>query len=213
MTRENIISERIRSLAAKVLDKPQLDASDYQKLTVYVNATIAKDPWNVKNVLLAADIYQRQIDSSRSPKERTARIVSAVEVLQTALHLGKNIEISKRLAALYAELRKYDLAEQYSDEVLANDKDLAALGIKGDCCVARRDFPVALGYYTEALKYEPANNELLAKKAYCLLQTGKYNEALEAVNASLKYTPTDFAKRIKKEITNLLRKNKIAFEG
>jgi len=62
---------------------------------------------------------------------------------------------------------------------------------KGDKFVDDGKYEEALLYYEEALTLEPNEPDLLNKKGVALRSLGRYDEAIECFNKSLKISPRD----------------------
>jgi tetratricopeptide (TPR) repeat protein len=214
-SKDKFIAQRLVDMTQKLFANETLAEQGFIKAESYLNAILIKDPSNIAAYLLAAKIFQFKIDHSHSRKDKNRIIVDAIQTLQQALTLdANNLQIKVLLAEFNFALQNYDLAFQYASQALSLGPSEQALVIKADCLVYKKDFPNALGLYVEAEKQDHLNNTLLAKKAYCLLHLGKYNAALEAADASLKYSPTfAFAKSLKKEITATAKKNKVNLAG
>jgi Flp pilus assembly protein TadD len=65
------------------------------------------------------------------------------------------------------------------------------LVLKGNCLLESSDFDGALCHFEQALLLNPTNPELWNLKAVALRSMGRYEEAIECFNKSLKIDPRD----------------------
>ena len=60
---------------------------------------------------------------------------------------------------------------------------------KGNAAFSAQDFPTAVTHFTEAIQHDPTNHVLFSNRSASYASMGKYKEALEDANETVKLKP------------------------
>lgn len=122
---------------------------------------------------------------------KTGKIPEAIKDLQTA------VDLSPLNAARYQSCCDLLIKENQIDACLnilnrGLDSGIESVYVTeraAHCCFLKKDFPLALKHYKEALRLNPDSTDIMAAMANCYREAKDFDSAIAAYNALLKKDP------------------------
>ena len=111
---------------------------------------------------------------------------SAIKPLQKALAIEPDNFLAKSHSAkYYFQMKKYDVAKQFLQDIIEQVQDDETVNMLGICYLEEENYEDALGLFFKLIKSYPDNHILLTNLAKCEYKCNKKDEALEHIRRAL----------------------------
>lgn len=117
----------------------------------------------------------------------------AIENFEKVIELRKNyLDAYKSLAMIYIEFARIDEAISLVESAIENpeiEMDCSTYNIIATAYMIKKDFSNAIKYFSEALKINPENVQILNSYAISNMNIGEFEKAIEALDKALEIEP------------------------
>lgn len=149
-----------------------------------ISKVVRKQPTNTEALLILARVLQREgdLDGARSTLSRAVQLD------------GTDDDLQLELAGVALASKRYDLAEQQLDAVLARTQrtNVRALVLRA-ALATRRELPTqAMGFLDRALELDPENGAAQKERGLAAIKLGDVDGALDAFARACEQLPDDF---------------------
>ncbi len=111
---------------------------------------------------------------------------NAIKPLQRALSIEPDNFLAKSHSAkYYFQMKKYDVAKQFLQDIIEQVQDDETVNMLGICYLEEENYEDALGLFFKLIKTYPDNHILLTNLAKCEYKCNKKDEALEHIRRAL----------------------------
>ena len=111
---------------------------------------------------------------------------NAIKPLQRALAIEPDNFLAKSHSAkYYFQMKKYDIAKQFLQDIIEQVQDDETVNMLGICYLEEENYNEALGLFFKLIKSYPDNHILLTNLAKCEYKCNKKEEALEHIRRAL----------------------------